>query len=154
MRLAFFITLCVCLVYYSGAMPYTPPLETLGGGEYCIYSSEFINSPLVTKRINTGFSYIYYCAPSDAAALRKAFSKIDGESVVISGVTPSTAAKILSRLKYRIVSVTASDECKIYYAYSPRAKTYITDGGRRINLQVCYRDGSLAVGWPVILGSY
>lgn len=153
MKLVFFVTLCACLVYYQGAMPYSPPLDGLGEGEYCIYSTERVYSDLITKRVDTGFSYMYFCDSADAGALRAKFSKIDGESIAIPDWAGGAGvAEVVGRLRYRVVLCSGLGE--VVYAYSPRDKGYIVFDGKKVNLQVSLRGDTVVVGWPVILGSY
>ena len=150
-----YIALCICLIYVSFASQTNPALEVLGQGEYCIYSSNDIsNKPsataLITKRINSGIGYIYYCKSSNATTLRPLFTKIDGESLTLNN-TKLSARTILNRLKYN--SITSDIEGNTY-GYSNRGKAYIKNGKAKINLQISIRNNTTTVGWPVILGSY
>jgi len=146
-KLCIFIALCGCLVFYSIAAPVDPALENLGAGEYHIYSTENVSSELVTKTTDLGFSYIYHCESSDAAQLRSLFTHIDGESIVLEN---KSAAQVLRTLRYKEISRTDD----IVYAYSPRGRTFINAGNKRVNLQIAKSNNTLVVGWPVILGSY
>lgn len=40
------------------------------------------------------------------------------------------------------------------YGYSPLIKNYLVINGKKINVQIVYKDGYVVVGTPVILGSY
>jgi len=143
MKFPLFITLCISLIYYSTAVAENPRLEILGDGELAIYSREIVHSPLVTRRVTSGIGFIYYTDSGNAAALRAKFNNIDGESIVLSGIS---ASQIFKTLGYREVS--------LGYGYSPRGLDFIKVDGQRINLQVVERNGTTVVGWPVILGNY
>jgi len=146
-KLPLYIALCVSLVYYAIAVVENPRLEVLGDGEFAIYSREDVRSALVQRRVASGIGFIYYTDSGNAAELRAKFSKIDGESIVLG---QKTAGQIFRKLGYREVSFSG----RITYGYSPRARTFITSEGQRVNLQVVERNGTTVVGWPVILGSY
>ena len=151
MKLPIYLALCVSLIYYTTATVSNPCLETLGEGEYCIYSTQAITSPLVTKRNDLGFSYIYYCDSGDAARLRSLFDSIDGESITL---TNTNASSVLAKLHYQEVSQLTLGETQLIYAYSPRGKSFIMDNNTKINLQIVITGGITTVGWPVILGSF
>jgi len=142
-----YIALCVALIYYSFAAASNPQLETLGEGEFAIYSRQDVSSPLVTRRISSGIGFIYFTHSSNAAALRAKFDYIDGESIVIPHMS---GQEVLRRLGHREVSYSNG----IWYGYSPRARSFIRANGQRINLQVVERQGTTVVGWPVILGVF
>jgi len=138
-----YIPFCICLIYVSFVNTHDPALEVLGAGEYCIYSRDVVTSNLITKRIDSGIGYIYYCDSSDAAALRPLFKKIDGESIILENCSMQRVYKILN---YKKVGS--------HYGYSNRGRAFIKDGNTKINLQVVQRGDVTVVGWPVILGSY
>jgi len=138
-----YLALCISLVYYSLATATNPHLEILGEGEYAIYSREDIASSLITRKVNSGIGFIYYTDSSNASTLREKFDSIDGESIVLSGVT---AKEVFKKLGYQEVSPG--------YGYSPRAKSFIKVNGQKISLQVVERGNTTVVGWPVVLGSY
>ena len=138
-----YIALCVCFIYASFVNLRDPALEVLGRGEYCIYSRDVVTSPLITKTLNSGIGFIYYCESTDAKQLRKLFTKIDGESLTLEDFSTHLVFK---KLNYKKVIPG--------YGYSARGKTFIKNGKSKINLQVVARDNVVIVGWPVILGSY
>lgn len=146
-KLILYITACLCLIYTSLTDVQNPRLEILGSGEYCFYSRDQINSSLITKKIDSGIGFIYYCDSSNAGVLRPLFEKIDGESITLKKTSPT---KILKLLNYNKVSSTS----EVYYGYSNRGKAFIKNGNTKINIQISSRDGITTVGWPVILGSY
>lgn len=54
------------------------------------------------------------------------------------------------------VDRTVLDDLVIVYAYSPRvcAETFELSSGRRYNVMAAYRSGHIAIGTPVLEGSY
>ena len=142
-----YIALCVSLIYYSLATAANPRLEILGEGEYAIYSREDIRHHLIDKKISSGIGFIYYTNSANAVALRTQFDNIDGESIMLRGLS---AKEVFKKLGYSEVSASGD----MYCGYSPRGLTFIKNGQKKINLQVVERANSVVVGWPVILGSY
>ena len=151
MKLCIFVTACICLVLSTFAMPDNPHLETLGFGEYCFYSTNHIESDLITKTTDLGFSYIYHCESVDAVKLRKQLDHIDGESITVKNIS---VRKILQKTKCRKVSQSKIGNTVTVYGYSPHGKKFIRDGWHKINLQIAKSGETLIVGWPIILGSY
>jgi|GEM_PF-1112488 len=148
-----YLTLCVCLIFIGLNNVGEPPLEVLGSGEYCIYSRDAVESPLIEKRIDSGIGFMYYCKSSDAAKLRPLFTVIDGESITLENYS---AAKVFKILNYKKISSSYIVESAggIYYGYSNKGLSFITYGSVKINLQVAVRGSVTTVGWPVILGGY
>jgi hypothetical protein len=94
-----------------------------------------------------GIGFAYYMDSKHAEQVRESFNNIDGESIVLRGVS---ASEVFGKMGYEVVKTSAG----IYYGYSPRGKEFIKLGRDKINLQVVERNGSTVVGWPVILGVY
>jgi len=144
MKISLYITLCVCLIIASIYRDDHVKLETLGSGEFAIYSTQDIQSPLVDRRIQTGLGFIYFTHSSNANQLRQKFTQIDGESIRLD--RPKTSSQIFRLLNFQKL-------CN-NYGFSNKMPVHITANGQRINLQVSNRNGVTTVGWPVILGSF
>ncbi|MCL2846193.1 MAG: hypothetical protein FWE38_00715 [Firmicutes bacterium] len=146
-----FVAGCAALlVWHFGTMG-NPQLETLGNGEFRIYSRELVNSPLVERRIDIALGHVYITSSHNAAALRAKFNHIDGESIRL----PRTnASEILNRLGHHVVSTQQIHAGHITYAHNTRGRDFITSDGRRINLQIVERAHETIVGWPILLGGY
>lgn len=153
MRLCIFITICACLVFAGITNPHNPTLEILGEGEYSIYTTQYITSPLINKTRDLGYAYIYTFPSKNAEVIRPLFSHIDGESLLLTN-TQKTTDWVLNKLNYKTVSQTTMNSTTIIYAHSPRAKTFVRDGNKKINMQISRTENTLIIGWPVILGSY
>ena len=121
-------------------------------GEHAFYTTDRIESPLVTRKVDLGFAFIYFTASDNAMELRQKFSRIDGESVTISNTRPIDS--ILQSIGAREISTSRIHNLHIVYAYSPRVPTFITKNNARINIQIAVRYDRITIGWPIILGSY
>ena len=64
------------------------------------------------------------------------------------------AKEILKRLKARIVFVERPEGVTIYYCYSFKFPKSVRLKGRKINLAVAVRGDSVAIGSPLLKGSY
>jgi hypothetical protein len=151
MKFCIFAAACVCLIYYSLTVHTNPTLESLGAGEYTIYSRENVQSNLVTRRIDTGLGFMYFTHSQNAAALRALFRNIDGESITLTNINART---ILKKLNYSRVSTSFDGIMQITYAYSNRGHQFITVNNSRVNLQIAETHNRVTVGWPVILGTF
>jgi len=152
MKFCIFISTCLSLVFYGVVGPANINLDDFFSGDYAFYSTAVIESPLITSVDFTGFSYIYHCKSSNASKIRPLFTDEDGESVTFIGNIQNTA--VLKNLGARIVSESDAGGIGIIYAYTPKISAYITENGKKINLQIAQREETTTIGWPVILGSY
>lgn len=78
---------------------------------------------------------------------------VDGVSVSFSGQWQDVNV-ILNRLQAAQVSVQQLDDLYVACYYSSRVQGGVTLDGKRVNMQIAYRDGTITVGYPLILGSY
>jgi hypothetical protein len=140
MKFFIFLSACISLLIFAFYTPLKPDLTKLRG-EYCIYSREDITDPLVSRKINYGIGYIYYCDSNDAAKLRKSFTSVDGESIIVKNTTPDTILRTLA------LQETYQSNDGIY-------KTIYAKNSRLGSVQIAVRAADIAVGWPVVLGSY
>jgi hypothetical protein len=152
MKFCLFVTVCVCLIFHSSVTMTNPKLEILGHGEYCIYSREDVVSPLISRKVQTGLGFMYFTDSKNAASLRALFNHIDGESITLS--SNKSTQVILRKLNYHKVSSDNIGGLHIIYAYSRHAPDFIKNDNRRINLQIAEHNGTVTIGWPVILGTY
>lgn len=60
----------------------------------------------------------------------------------------------LERLGARIVRVEHADGLTVVYAYSDRVCSISAYSATEYNMMAAYRDGMIAIGAPVLLGSY
>ena len=150
-RFLIFVAACLVLLVYFFAGISDPAIETLGHGEFRIYSREKISSPLVTRRIDTATSFIYITSSTNAAALRSKFRHIDGESLRL--YTRLSAGQVLERLGKHYVS-SMDGFARITYGHSQSARTRVSSNGKDISIQIVEKDGRTIVGWPVLLGGW
>jgi hypothetical protein len=136
-----YISICLCLIIYAVAIPFRPQLYYYEG-EYCIYSRDDVASPLISRRVNFGLGFIYYCDSQNAPKLRGKFNSIDGESIVIKG-----KIKYDSILQKFALHKTGEDFDGIYHTIYAKNERYGT-------VQIVVRGDDVVVGYPAILGSY
>ena len=153
MKFCIFSAICISLVFYGIVNPQAEfQLEKYFYGEFAFYSAEKVESPLITRTVDLGFSFIYFTSSQNAGELRQYFSRIDGESVTVN--SRLNTKSVLRELNAKEVSRSTIGELSIVYAYSPRISTFITQNGKRINIQIATREDRTTIGLPVILGSY
>ena len=152
MKFCIFLSLSICLIFYGVITPRQFGLENYFAGEYAFYSTDLVESPLVTRRQELGFSFIYFTRSEDAAELRRLFTRIDGESITLD-IKQSTS-EILKKLQARQVSRDRIGDLTTIYAYSPKVPTYIIVDGERINIQIAQANNRTLIGFPIILGSF
>jgi hypothetical protein len=136
-----YVSVCLCLLIYAAAVPLKPQLYYYGG-EYCIYSRDNVVSPLISRRVDFGLGYIYYCDSANAEKLRVKFKNIDGESIVIKDKIKYES--ILQKFALHKTDETFDGIYKTIYAKNERYGT----------VQIVVRANDIVVGYPAILGSY
>ena len=152
-RFVLFLTLCFALVGYHFLTLANPRFESLGmDGTVYFFTRDDVRSDLVKSRTQIATGFIYRADVGNASLLRKKFTHIDGESIVINGYVDVSI--ILRQFGHRVVRTQYTAQTRIYYAFSGSFRSFITSGGDRINLQIAKRAGRTTIGWPVILGSY
>ena len=152
-KLFVFVSVCASLVFFHFETLGNPTLETLGSGEFRIYSREYVRSPYVQRKISIATGFIYFTHSNYAARLRAKFNAIDGESITLdSHKTPREIMRTLGG--YREIETLDHPIVHITYAFSGRGRDFIDTANGRVNLQISDRAGIVTVGWPVILGSH
>lgn len=103
--------------------------------------------------ISTGLGYQVTCSVAEFKQTVSSCNQIDGVSVSFSGTADDVDA-ILARLQATAVSVQQLDGLYVACCVSNRLQGGVTLDGKRVNLQIAYSDGTITVGYPLILGSY
>ena len=120
--------------------------------------SNFSNDIII---IRNGAGIIVDAPAEKAAALRAGFSDIKGESVSFDG-TRSDAREIIKIYRVRITGGESilldagGSSIYIIYGYSKLLTSSVTLDGSEVNIQIAVNSitGKVAVGTPLILGSY
>ena len=103
--------------------------------------------------IDIGLGYQATCSVSDFKETLSYCEYVDGVSVSFAGTVEDLYA-IAERLQAELVSVQQLDELIVVCYSTHRLHGGVTLDGKNVNLQVAYRDGTVTVGYPLILGSY
>lgn len=103
--------------------------------------------------IDLGFGQMISCSKSDFSAVYSQCGQIDGVSATFTG-TKTDVNNILTKLRVSIVSVQTFDNLTIICGVSPLIRGGVNVDGKRVNCQLAYCDGTVTVGFPLILGDY
>lgn len=77
----------------------------------------------------------------------------EGESVTFYGTKEAFEAEIL-RLGVTVTERQSLGGIEIVYGYTEKLRGGVNVDGKRVNIELAYRGGTITVGTPVILGSY
>ena len=143
----------VCLLFVK--TPFS--LTTLSSeflAEHSFYTTENTNV-LNAKTVKNGNGFVVTCQAKHAKNILNNLNndKIQGESFCFKGQFDD-AFKILSSLNAKIVFEEKFDEFSVFYAYSPKLDNIIYIDSKKINIQIAYKNETITVGTPVILGSF
>ena len=75
-----------------------------------------------------------------------------GESMTITNFEPMSALKTLQA--QLVKTETLPTGAQVFYAYSNKINSYVSVGGKKVNVQIAYYDDHSVIGWPLILGSF
>ena len=100
--------------------------------------------------------YSYYSTVDEVTVLDEAplFSpRGEYERIDLSGGVED-ANRIISRANAVVKAKESFDGLTVIYAYTTRISNFVTVGGERVNLMIAISDGRVAVGSPLLKGSY
>ena len=103
--------------------------------------------------IDMGSGKIVQCDVAEFNNTLSHCKDVDGFSVSFTG-TISDVDRIVRLFNLNVTSTLNIDGLQIVCGNSARLKGGVTLEGERINLQIAYKDGTVTVGSPLILGSY
>lgn len=152
MKFILYLSICLSLVVYWFASIGNPKLEKLGSGYMNIFSTCVVSHPYIINRTSLGFAHSYRIRSEHAETIRPLFRNIDGESITLHNADKRTILHQLSN--HQKISTSRIGTLQVTSLYSNRTSSFVRDGNNRINLQVSYRNGTVTIGWPVILGSF
>lgn len=106
-----------------------------------------------SNSIDLGLGRQVTCSLCDYKETLSECSGVDGLSVTFCGAFEDVT-EIVSRLRATEVSRQQLDGLTVICYYSPKIRNRVSIGGKTVNVQIAYRDGTITVGYPLILGSY
>lgn len=122
--------------------------DDFGEGEVCIYCRETL-----LPSQNIGYARIVTCSAKNAAQTLCACKGVDGISISFKA-----SREIISQLirYFRLCDVyeLCLDDLTVVCGRSSRIVGGVVLDGKWVNLQIAYRDGTVTIGSPLILGSY
>lgn len=103
--------------------------------------------------IDLGLGRQVTCTLADLADTLANCDNVDGISVCFDGTAADVCA-IVNRLHAAEVNCQQLDDMFVACYYSPLIRERATIDGKSVNLQIAYHNGTITVGYPLILGSY
>ena len=103
--------------------------------------------------IDMGSGKIVQCGVADLKSCLAQCKDIDGFSVSFSG-TEQDVTRIKQLFKLKVTSTLNIDGLQIVCGNSAKLTGGVNLDGQTVNLQIAYKDGTVTVGSPLILGSY
>ncbi len=150
-----FIVILVLVAVLTAALAYKMPVDFadfaaayFGDGQVNIYCR---NTVLPSTDIGVG--RIVQCSASRLRQTLASCEDVDGVSVCFNG-TLFDAERVTDLFALGDISVSEFDDLTVICGYSALLRGGVMLDGRRVNLQIAYRDGIVTVGSPLILGSY
>lgn len=105
------------------------------------------------QAVDTGLGYLATCSLADFKSTVACCRYVDGVSVTFAGSFDDVTAQA-DRLRAKEISRQQLDGLTVICYYSPLIRETAIIDGKTVNVQIAYRDGTVTVGYPLILGSY
>ena len=103
--------------------------------------------------IDIGSGKIVQCNVTDLNSALARCKDVDGFSISFDG-TDEDIERIVTQFNLKVTSTLNLDGLHIVCGNSARLTGGVTLDGKKVNLQIAYKDGTVTVGSPLILGSY
>ena len=103
--------------------------------------------------ISMGNGKIVQCCVADFNSVLARCNEVDGLSISFSG-TEQDILRIVQLFNLKISSTLNLDGLRIICGNSNKLTGGVILDGVAVNLQIAYKDGTVTVGSPLILGSY
>lgn len=103
--------------------------------------------------VNVGFGSIVTANQSNVNKIASKVSNVQGQSVSFVGDEKTDVQNILLTFNASVVKIQNFNNMQIVYAYSTKLEKCVYDEDV-INLQICFNNGIITVGYPIIMGSY
>ena len=105
------------------------------------------------QAVDTGLGYLTTCSLADFKSTVACCRYVDGVSVAFAGSLYDVTAQA-ARLRAKEVSRQQLDDLTVICYYSPLIRERAVIDNKTVNVQIAYRNGTVTVGYPLILGSY
>lgn len=122
-------------------------------GQFYIYTYQYKEIEN-TSIVKNGANYIISCPLNLSKSVLHKLNKssITGVSAEFRGTMQSTM-QLKNALKLCIVYEETLENTLFIYGYSPAFREYTTYNNYKINVQIAYKDDTVKIGVPLILGS-
>lgn len=151
-----FLLATVLIVVIVGVMLYFIPQSTysdvLSYAEYNATVNIYCRQSSCDS-IDMGLGRQVTCSVAEFQTTVLSCGGVDGVSVSFDGSIQDLNA-ILDRLQATQVNAQQLGDLYVACYYSNRLQGGMTLDGKRVNLQIAFRNGTITVGYPLILGSY
>lgn len=151
-----FLFTAVLIVATLGVMLYFAPrsmqADVLSYGRYNPTVNVYCRNT-TADNVDLGLGRQVTCSLCNYKETLAECSGVDGVSVTFCG-SYDDVTEIVSRLRANEISRQQLDGLTVICYYSPKIRNRVSIGGKTVNIQIAYRDGTITVGYPLILGSY
>lgn len=103
--------------------------------------------------IDVGSGKIVQCSVADFNNVLAHCKDVDGFSASFNG-TVQDVMQIVKQFDLKVTSTLDLDGLLVVCGNSKKLTGGVTLDGQRVNLQIAYKDGTVTVGSPLILGEY
>lgn len=144
------------VVAVIGAMLYRMPASKYDDvSSYAQYDAvvEIYCRRTTLSSVDMGLGRKVTCSVDDFAQAFAQCTNVDGLSVRFNGDVWDVD-DIVNRLQAKVVSSQQLDDLLVICCVSPRLQGGVNIDGNRVNVQIALSDGTVTVGYPLILGSY
>jgi hypothetical protein len=117
---------------------------------YCFTKVEDLQNAQV---LDNGVGSIVICSIENCQSVKRQIENISGESVSFYADYDYFENSI-NLLDAKIVFYEQIDNMRLVYAFSSKIGGYVRVNNQKVNLQLVYKNGTVTIGTPIILGSY
>ena len=128
------ILFCLCFLLDGGSF-----LKGDGNHTFYLYSKSS-NAKIVTLTEDKSYYFLYFK------------NSLKGESVIF--YNQEKVKNLIDGLSAKKIFCEKGEDFNCEYYYSTKIDDFVILNGQKINLQVCYQKDYIAVGTPIVFGSY
>lgn len=151
-----FLIAAALIVVIIGVMLYYVPHSTYSDVLSYVNCNASVNifcRKTSCNSVDLGLGRQVTCSIAEFQTVLSGCYGVDGVSVSFSGSMQDVNA-IVNRLQATQINCQQLDDLYVACYTSNRLQGGVTLDGKRVNLQIAYRNGCITVGYPLILGSY